>query len=93
MSLQWGIGSTHLCSPHELIRKRLSALLEGIKNESERAGAVSQVQQLLKQQQAMSPFVGLGRWRHGLTRMWTVRVRRNRWPVMKENNGCEGDTK
>lgn len=67
MRLSGGATSAHLCSPHELIYKRLSALLEAIENESERAGAVSQVQQLLKQQQAVSPFVGLSRRCHGPT--------------------------
>ncbi|EAQ86517.1 hypothetical protein CHGG_07770 [Chaetomium globosum CBS 148.51] len=45
--------------------KRLSALFQGIEDEGERAGAVSEVEQLLKKQQAMSPFVRLRRRCHG----------------------------
>jgi hypothetical protein len=63
-SQQLGV-STHFCPPHKLVCKWLRPLLETVKNESERAGAVSQVEQFLKEQQAVRPLVRLGRWRHG----------------------------
>jgi hypothetical protein len=59
---------TYLCSGHKLSYKRCSALLDGIKNECERAGAVPQIEQLLQQQEAVIPTMGLCRGRHaGLT--------------------------
>ena len=57
---------TYLGPPHEFPCERLGALLQGVEDEGERAGGISEVEQLLKQQQTVSPLVRLCRGRHGL---------------------------
>lgn len=54
------------------MQKRFGALFQGVQNEGERAGAVSEVEQLLKKQQAMSPLVRLRGGCHGLSYLFRV---------------------
>ncbi len=60
----WAILFTYLGSPHKLPSERLGTLLQGIENQSEWTGRVSQVEQPLKEQQTMRPLVRLSRGRH-----------------------------
>lgn len=47
----------HFGPSHKLLQERLGALLQGVKDERERTGAVSQVEQLLEQQPVVSPLM------------------------------------
>jgi hypothetical protein len=55
---------TNLCSGRKLSYDRPCGLLKAVKHQSERAGAITQVEQFLKEEQAMRPTMGLRRRRH-----------------------------
>lgn len=52
---------TYLCSCRELCDERLCRLLESVEEQGERAGAVSQIQQLLQEQEAVGARVRCAR--------------------------------